>query len=41
MGITGTMKVAHFAEALGLDVELHAPGPAHPLHGGDPQHQLL
>jgi L-alanine-DL-glutamate epimerase-like enolase superfamily enzyme len=29
MGITGTMKIAHFAEALGLDVELHAPGPAH------------
>lgn len=28
MGITGTMKIAHFAEALGLDVELHAPGPA-------------
>ncbi len=29
MGITGTMKIGHFAEALGLDVELHAPGPAH------------
>jgi L-alanine-DL-glutamate epimerase-like enolase superfamily enzyme len=29
MGITGTMKIAHFAEALGLDVEIHAPGPAH------------
>jgi len=29
MGITGTMKIAHFAEALGLDVELHAVGPAH------------
>lgn len=28
IGITGTMKIAHFAEALGLDVELHAPGPA-------------
>jgi L-alanine-DL-glutamate epimerase-like enolase superfamily enzyme len=28
MGITGTMKLAHFAEALGLDIELHAPGPA-------------
>lgn len=27
MGITGTMKIAHLAEALGLDVELHAPGP--------------
>ena len=23
------MKVAHAAEALGLDVEIHAPGPAH------------
>ncbi|MCY6381910.1 enolase C-terminal domain-like protein [Hoeflea prorocentri] len=29
MGITGTMKLARFAEAMGLDVELHAPGPAH------------
>jgi L-alanine-DL-glutamate epimerase-like enolase superfamily enzyme len=29
IGITGTMKIAHFAEALGLDVEIHAPGPAH------------
>jgi L-alanine-DL-glutamate epimerase-like enolase superfamily enzyme len=29
MGITGTMKIARFAEAMGLDVELHAPGPAH------------
>lgn len=29
MGITGTMKIAHLAEALGIDVELHAPGPAH------------
>jgi L-alanine-DL-glutamate epimerase-like enolase superfamily enzyme len=28
-GITGLMKVAHAAEALGLDVEIHAPGPAH------------
>jgi L-alanine-DL-glutamate epimerase-like enolase superfamily enzyme len=28
MGITGVMKIAHLAEALGLDVELHAPGPA-------------
>jgi L-alanine-DL-glutamate epimerase-like enolase superfamily enzyme len=28
-GITGAMKVAHAAEALGLDVEIHAPGPAH------------
>ncbi len=29
MGITGVMKIAHFAEALGMDVELHATGPAH------------
>lgn len=29
VGINGTMKIAHFAEALGLDVEIHAPGPAH------------
>jgi L-alanine-DL-glutamate epimerase-like enolase superfamily enzyme len=29
IGITGTMKIAHFAEALGLDVELHGNGPAH------------
>ncbi len=28
MGITGTMKIAHLAEALGVDVEIHAPGPA-------------
>jgi L-alanine-DL-glutamate epimerase-like enolase superfamily enzyme len=28
MGITGAMKIAHLAEAHGLDVELHAPGPA-------------
>ncbi|NQZ69173.1 MAG: mandelate racemase [Lentisphaeria bacterium] len=28
MGITGTMKTAHLAESLGLDIELHAPGPA-------------
>jgi L-alanine-DL-glutamate epimerase-like enolase superfamily enzyme len=28
MGITGALKIATFAEALGLDVELHAPGPA-------------
>lgn len=27
-GITGTMKHAHLAEAFGLDVELHAAGPA-------------
>ena len=29
IGITGTMKIAHFAEALGVDVELHGCGPAH------------
>jgi L-alanine-DL-glutamate epimerase-like enolase superfamily enzyme len=29
LGITGAMKIAHLAEALGLDVELHACGPAH------------
>lgn len=27
-GITGAMKIAHMAEAFGLDVEFHAPGPA-------------
>lgn len=27
-GITGVMKIAHAAEGFGLDVELHAPGPA-------------
>ena len=29
MGITGVMKIAHFCEALGVDVQLHACGPAH------------
>ncbi|MDX6748680.1 enolase C-terminal domain-like protein [Geminicoccaceae bacterium 1502E] len=29
MGITGCMKIAHLAEAFGVDVELHACGPAH------------
>ncbi len=29
LGITGCMKIAHAAEALGLDVEIHACGPAH------------
>lgn len=29
LGITGTMKIAHLAEAFGLDCELHGPGPAH------------
>lgn len=28
MGITGTMKTAHLAEAFGLDCEIHAAGPA-------------
>jgi L-alanine-DL-glutamate epimerase-like enolase superfamily enzyme len=29
MGITGCMKIAHLSEALGLDCEVHASGPAH------------
>lgn len=29
MGITGAMKIAHLGEAFGIDVELHACGPAH------------
>jgi len=29
LGITGTMKIAHLAEAFGLDCEIHASGPAH------------
>jgi L-alanine-DL-glutamate epimerase-like enolase superfamily enzyme len=29
LGITGAMKIAHFCELLGLDVQVHAPGPAH------------
>lgn len=29
MGITGAMKIAHFCEALGLDLQIHACGPAH------------
>ena len=29
MGITGTMKIAHLAEAFGIDAEIHACGPAH------------
>ncbi len=29
MGITGALKIAHLCEALGLDVQLHACGPAH------------
>ncbi len=28
LGITGAMKAAHAAEGFGLDVEIHAPGPA-------------
>ena len=28
MSITGTMKIAHAAEALGIDIELHQSGPA-------------
>lgn len=29
MGITGCMKIAHLAEAMGVDCEIHACGPAH------------
>lgn len=29
MGITGCMKIAHLAEAMGIDCEIHASGPAH------------
>lgn len=29
MGITGAMKIAHLCQALGLDVQYHACGPAH------------
>ncbi len=29
MGLTGALKVAHFCQALGFDVQLHACGPAH------------
>lgn len=29
LGITGAMKIAHFAESIGMDVQLHACGPAH------------
>ena len=28
-GITGGLRIAHLGEALGLDVEVHACGPAH------------
>ena len=41
-GITGLMKIAHSAEGFGLDVEIHAPGPAPSARdGGDPEHELL
>ncbi|MBN8995071.1 MAG: mandelate racemase [Rhizobiales bacterium] len=29
MGITGALKIAHFCQSLGLDVQYHACGPAH------------
>jgi L-alanine-DL-glutamate epimerase-like enolase superfamily enzyme len=29
LGITGVMKIAHFAESIGMDVQIHACGPAH------------
>ena len=29
LGVTGTMKIAHLAEAFGLDCEVHCAGPAH------------
>ncbi|MDA0241640.1 MAG: hypothetical protein O3A84_16670 [Proteobacteria bacterium] len=29
LGITGAMKIAHLAEAFGMDVEIHGCGPAH------------
>jgi L-alanine-DL-glutamate epimerase-like enolase superfamily enzyme len=29
MGITGVMKIAHLCEALGMDLQIHACGPAH------------
>lgn len=31
MGITGVMKIAHFCEAVGIDLQLHAAGPAQRL----------
>ena len=31
LGITGALKIAHLAEAFGLDAEVHASGPAHRL----------
>ncbi|MGH7104181.1 MAG: enolase C-terminal domain-like protein [Acetobacteraceae bacterium] len=29
MGITGAMKIAHFCQAIGIDLQYHASGPAH------------
>ena len=29
MGITGAIKISHLAESFGVDVEIHACGPAH------------
>jgi L-alanine-DL-glutamate epimerase-like enolase superfamily enzyme len=29
MGITGALKIAHFCQGLGMDVQYHACGPAH------------
>lgn len=29
LGLTGALKIAHFCEALGMDVQVHACGPAH------------
>ena len=31
LGITGAMKIAHFCEAMGIDLQLHAAGPAQRL----------
>ena len=41
LGITGALKIAHLAEALGLDVEIHACGGPSPPNGGYPKHKLL
>ena len=41
-GITGTLKLAHFCDAIGMEVQLHTAGPAHrQLHGCDRQHVFL
>src|SRR5690606_8423913 len=29
LGITGAMKIAHFAESIGMDLQIHGCGPAH------------